>query len=265
MPEGYEYRGLMAQAWDLLRGDTSGWADRPFYRTIIEQRDGPALDVGCGTGRLMLDYLQSGLDVDGLDNSPEMLAICREKAQAAGLDVRERLFQQEAHLMALPRRYATIFAPSSTFQLLTDAAFARQAMARFHAHLEPGGVLVMPFMSKLWRGRIVPPQMEWGEWLKLGEAARPQDGALVRRWTRSRYDHGEQLEHEENRYEVLLDGVVIQTEHLGRSPCVRWYTQAQARALFEAAGFTVMTMTKGFTFEAATPEDKTFSLIATRR
>jgi SAM-dependent methyltransferase len=75
MPEDYEYRGLMAQAWDLLRGDTSGWPDRAFYRSFIEQRGGAALDVGCGTGRLLLDYLQAGLDVDGVDNSPEMLAI----------------------------------------------------------------------------------------------------------------------------------------------------------------------------------------------
>ena len=254
----------MAQAWDLLRGDSSGWPDRPFYRAIIEQRDGPALDVGCGTGRLMLDYLQAGLDVDGIDNSPEMLALCREKAEAAGVDVRHRLFQQEMHLVALPRRYATIFVPSSTFQLLTDASAARQAMARFHDHLKPGGVLVMPFMSKLWRGRIVPPQMEWGDWRKLGEATRLEDGATVRRWMRTRYDHGEQLEHEENRYEVLHDGVVIQTEHLGRSPCVRWYTQAQARSLFEQAGFTVRTTTSGFTFDAAAAEDTTFCFIATR-
>ena len=264
MPEDYEYQGLMAQTWDLLRGDTSVWPDRPFYRTIIEQRDGPALDVGCGTGRLLLDYLQSGLDVDGIDNSPEMLALCREKARAAGVEVGERLFQQEMHLLALPRRYATIFVPSSSFQLLTDASAARQAMARFRDHLAPGGVLVMPFMSKLWRGRIVPPQMECGDWRNIGEATRPEDGAAVRRWMRTRYDHDEQLEHEENRYEVLREGVVIQTEHLGRSPCVRWYSQAQAQALFEQAGFTVGTLTAGFTFDAASPDHTTFCIIATR-
>ncbi len=64
MPD-YEYTGLMAQAWDLLRGDTSTWPDRPFYRAIIQRQNGsaldavqsPALDVGCGTGRLTLDYL----------------------------------------------------------------------------------------------------------------------------------------------------------------------------------------------------------------
>ena len=101
MPGDYEYRGLMAQAWDLLRGDYSAWADRPFYRAIIERRDGPALDVGCGTGRLILDYLQAGLDVDGVDNSPEMLAICRAKAAASGVDVSGRLFEQEMDRLAL--------------------------------------------------------------------------------------------------------------------------------------------------------------------
>ena len=264
MPEDYEYRGLMAQAWDLLRGDYSAWADRPFYRAIIEQRDGPALDVGCGTGRLMLDYLQAGLDVDGVDNSPEMLAICRTKATAAGVDIGGRLFQQEMDRLVLSRRYATIFVPSSTFQLLTDTSAAAQAMARFHDHLQPRGLLVMPFMSKLWRGRRTPPQMEWSDWYKLGEAQRAEDGATIRRWTRTRYDHDAQLEHEENRYEVLQDGVVTQTEHLGRSPCVRWYSQAQATDLYEKAGFTVAAMTSGFTLDPAAPEDTTFCIFATR-
>src|SRR5471030_2683548 len=90
-----EYRGLLAQTWDLLRGDTSAWPDRSFYRTLIELGRGPALDVGCGTGRLMLDYLAAGLDVDGVDNSPPMLEICRTKAAGIGIEIADRLFEQE--------------------------------------------------------------------------------------------------------------------------------------------------------------------------
>ena len=67
-PRDYEYRGMMASAWDLLRGDYSNWPDRPFYRVVISRAGQPALDVGCGTGRLALDYVASGLDVDGVDN-----------------------------------------------------------------------------------------------------------------------------------------------------------------------------------------------------
>src|ERR1700722_4734760 len=142
MAEDFEYRGLVAEAWDLLRGDTSNWGDRLFSRAIIERRGGAALDVGCGTGRLLLDYLAAGLDVDGVDNSPEMLALCREKAAAAELDVGDRLFEQSMDTLDLPRRYAPIFVPSLSFQLLTDLDAARRALARFRDHLAPGGVLV---------------------------------------------------------------------------------------------------------------------------
>jgi hypothetical protein len=44
--EHYEYRGFLASAWDLLRGDTSAWPDRPFYRDITLQNGQPALDIG---------------------------------------------------------------------------------------------------------------------------------------------------------------------------------------------------------------------------
>ena len=79
----------------------------------------------------------------------------------------------------------------------------------------------MSIMSKLWRGRRTPPQMQWSDWFNVGEKVRDQDGDAIRRWIRSRYDHAAQLQHEENRYEVLRDGLVVETEHHARSPGVR--------------------------------------------
>ena len=262
--DGYEYRGLVAEAWDLLRGDTSAWPDRLFYRTIIERGRGPALDVGCGTGRLLLDYLAAGFDVDGVDNSPEMLGLCRAKATAAGIDVDGRLFEQEMDKLALKRRYATVFVPSSTFQLLTDAIAAREAMARFYAHLRPNGVLVMSIMSTLWQGSAQLPQMQWSDWYKMGERKRAEDGVIVRRWSRARYDYEQQLEHEENRYEILRDDLIIRTELHARSPAVRWYSQAQAIACFEEAGFKSASAMSGFTFDPASPRDTTFCVVGSR-
>ena len=75
---GYEYRDLIATTWDLLRSDISHWPDKFFYRDFITLKIEPVLDVGCGTGRLLLDYMADGIDIDGVDNSPEMLALCRE-------------------------------------------------------------------------------------------------------------------------------------------------------------------------------------------
>jgi SAM-dependent methyltransferase len=261
--EDYEYRGMMAQAWDLLRGDTSTWTDGPFWRAVIERQGGPALDVGCGTGRLLLPFIASGLDIDGVDNSPEMLALCRDKAAADGIDVSGRLFEQEMENLALQRRYATIFVPSLSFQLLTDPAAAARAMVRFHESLAPGGVLALSLQSKLWPGRRVPPQMEWFDWYKLAEQPRP-DGTIMRRWIRTRYDHAQRLEHEENRYELLRDGAIVQAETYQRYPAVRWYSQEQALALFERAGFTKVTLTAKDSFDSAPAEETLFKIAGKR-
>lgn len=162
----YEYGGLKALTWDLLRGDCSNWPDRVFYLDAIRRYGEPALDVGCGTGRLVLDYLATGVDLDGVDNSPEMLAICREKARSLGLE--PQLYQQRMEALSLARRYRTIFVPSSSFQLVTKPADARETMRRFFEHLLPGGVLVMPFM-RLWPSRM-PEHDRWSDWFPAGSA-----------------------------------------------------------------------------------------------
>ena len=198
--QDYEYHGLMAATWDLFRGDTSDWADRFFFRELIRRSGQPALDVGCGTGRLLLDYLASGLDVDGVDISPDMLALCRQRAAERGLS--PRLYQQSMDELDLPRRYRTIIVPSSSFQLVLDPVLAVEAMRRFHAHLLPGGSLATPFMS-IWEEGD-PLERDWEP---TGEQVRPEDGAVVRRWSRTWYDPASQLEYTEDRYEVSLPAV----------------------------------------------------------
>lgn len=264
MGDDYDYRGLIAQAWDLHRGDTSSWGDRLFFRTVIEREGEPALDVGCGTGRLLLDYLGQRLDVDGVNSSPDMLALCREKAAAAGLDVAGRVFEQPMQALNLPRRYRTIFVPSLSFLLLTDDGDAAEAMRRFHDHLEPGGVLAMALKSRFWDGDP-PPQMQWSDWRVEGEAALPGDGAVIRRTLRERFDHVGQRQYEENCYELVREGLVVQSERYVSDPQVQWYDQAQARAVFERAGFADLTITAEDGFEPAGSETARFKIRGRRR
>ncbi|WP_240695860.1 class I SAM-dependent methyltransferase [Candidatus Chloroploca sp. Khr17] len=131
----YEYKGLMAEAWDVLRGETSHWADRHFYLDIIQKYGQPVLDVGCGTGRLLLDYLQQGLDIDGVDNSPEMLAICQHKADEFKLE--PKLYEQYLENLELPRKYQTILVPSSSLQLIIEPEAIERSMRRLYNHLLP--------------------------------------------------------------------------------------------------------------------------------
>jgi ubiquinone/menaquinone biosynthesis C-methylase UbiE len=250
----YEYRDLLAATWDLLRGDTTQWPDRFFYREFINHHGGQVLDVGCGTGRLLLDYMMDGVEIDGVDNSPEMLALCRKRARELGL--KPTLFQQSMEELDLPRRYQIIFVPSSSFQLVTDLNSAKRTMNRFYQHLESGGLLIMPFMLIWHQGTPLET-----DWVQDAEKERPEDGFVIRRWSRARYDVKNQLEHTETRFEASSEGKIIASESHNRSPATRWYSQSQASDLYNQAGFTDLRVFSEFSHEPASDVDTIFSVV----
>jgi len=130
-------------------------------------------------------------------------------------------------------------------------------MARFYEHLFPGGLLAMPFMT-LW----MPGQPLENEFTR--EAIRPKDGATIRRWQYSRFDPETDLEHTIDRYEIIRDGNVIASEEHKQSPATRSYTQEQAVALYQKAGFKDIQVFHEFTFEPVRPDDDTFCVLGVK-
>ncbi|HEY4188968.1 MAG TPA: class I SAM-dependent methyltransferase [Candidatus Limnocylindrales bacterium] len=252
MPDDIEYVGLMAEAWDALRGDTSAWKDRAWFREVIRQRGEPVLDVGTGTGRLLLDFLADGVDIEGVDNAPDMLERLHAKAAAAGLDVDGRVHLGRMQSIRLSRRYGTIIVPSSSFQLVLEPDDAAEAMRRFFGLLLPGGSLAMPFivMDKAYEQR----------WMR---EAPLEDGSTIRRTSTATFDPATGIEATDDLYEVLVGGEVIRTEHFVRPRATRAYTREQTRSLYETAGFKDLTWGADFTFEDR-ETDEIFTIVGRR-
>ena len=252
-----EYTGLKARAWDALRGDTSGWDDRGFYLELIGELGQPVLDVGCGTGRLLLDFLAQGIDIDGVELSPEMVAVLRTKAAGAGIDLAGRVHQAAMETMDLGRRYRVVLVPSSSFQLLVEPAAAAAAMERFHDHLEPGGTLVMPWidLAQDYPGGAVVDDIR--------EAELP-DGSVIRVASSGWFDPATGLEHTDERHERLIHGQVVEREQIVRSPATRHYDREAIRSVHDAAGFRDVAFLAGFTRSAAQPDDRVVTTLARR-
>jgi len=97
------------------------------------------------------------------------------------------------------------------------------------------------------------------EWTK--ETVNPEDGLTYRRWSHTRYDSDTRLEHTIDRYEVLREDKVIASEEHVQSPATLSYTQDQAVALYQAAGFSNIQVYHEFTFDPVRPDDTTFCVL----
>jgi SAM-dependent methyltransferase len=159
-PRTWHY-GLVATWWAEFH---HGGPEIEFLRPLIAAGQ-PALDVACGTGRVLLPLLRDGFDIDGSDLSPDMLARCRELAEREG--VAPNLYEQATHELRLPRTYRTIYACGS-FGLGGSRDHDREALERLYEHLEPGGLLVldheMPYASA----------EGWSNWTADGRRALPE-------------------------------------------------------------------------------------------
>lgn len=257
MATDLEYTGLKARAWDALRGDTSDWDDRRLYLDLIGELGQPVLDVGCGTGRLLLDFLAQGIDIDGVEISPEMVAMLRAKAVTAGLDVAGRVHLAAMETMDLARRYRVVLVPSSSFQLLIEPAAAAAAMQRLHDHLEPGGTLVMPWID-------VAQDYPGGAVVDDAREVALPDGSVIRVTSSGWFDPATGLEHTDEHFERLIDGDVVEQERIVRSPATRQYDREAIRRLHEASGFRDLAWLSGFTRSAALPDDRVVTTLARR-
>lgn len=138
-PASQFYSGLVADLYEPLLGELARADD---YVPFLERSGAPALELACGSGLPLVELVERGYDVDGLDASDDMLERCRARAAARGVAV--TLHRAEMQSFALPRRYRSIFLVGASFTLLTTDEDAARALACIHAHLRPGGAVLIP-------------------------------------------------------------------------------------------------------------------------
>lgn len=126
----------LARFYDLEHADLT--ADVVFFLYFARQAGGPVLEVGCGTGRLLLPMLEAGIEVTGVDLSPAMLARARDK-----LGDKVPLIEGDMQTVTLPQRYALIIISINTFLHLMTTADQLAALANLARYLSPGGRIII--------------------------------------------------------------------------------------------------------------------------
>jgi len=114
--------------------------DAEFYASLACDAEGPALELACGTGRIYLDALDEGCDVDGFDRSAEMLSFLRERADERGLA--PSVWRADMTDFAVDREYDLLYCPFNAVQHLLTIEEQLDALRNAYDALAPGGRFV---------------------------------------------------------------------------------------------------------------------------
>jgi SAM-dependent methyltransferase len=252
--------GLIAEWWAEFA--TEGEEIEYFGRFV--EHGQPALDAGCGTGRLLLPWLRSGLDVDGCDVSADMISLCRERARREGFD--PRLLVQPLHQLDPPRQYSTIVA-CGVFGLGSSRAEDQEALCRFRRCLEPGGTLLLdnevPYANaRIWRqwtseerGRLPEP------WPRSGDLQKTAAGVEFELRDRTvEIDPLDQRAILEIRAEKRRDGKLVAAEE--RAISMRMYLRDELVLMLERAGFDRVDVRGGYADEQPTADHEFLVYVA---
>jgi SAM-dependent methyltransferase len=114
--------------------------DMPLWLALAQEATGRTLELGCGTGRVLLALADAGIEVVGVDHDAAMLSVLRRQLKAqprANMSVIEGDFTEAA----VSGEFPLIIMPCNTYSTL-DADMRQKTLARVKTWLAPGGRFV---------------------------------------------------------------------------------------------------------------------------
>lgn len=240
---GYDERE--AELYDLIYSDVGVIANHPglikgveFFVEQSQAAKGETLELGCGTGRVLIPAAAAGCRITGLDFSRFMLKKCSQNLLAQPAETRERtrLVQGNMANFSLRKSFSLVTIPFRPFQHLLTVAEQKACLGCIRKHLAPGGRLVFDlFNPRLPRLFETKYQTEMED---MPETALP-DGRRLKRANRvAAFHRDEQYNEVEIIYYITYpDG---RTERIVWPFPMRYYFRFEVEHLLELSGFRVI-------------------------
>lgn len=233
---GYEDYAFIADLYDhvIPYRDRS---DVRFFVEAAEEAGGPILELGCGTGRVLIPTARAGVEIVGLDLSTHMLEVCRQRLQNEPKEVQARVQLIEADMRAfnLGRSFNLVTTPFRPFQHLTTVDDQLSCLTSIRRHLLEGGRLILDIFN---------PSLELLASEDVGEETgdepefiTPDNRRVIRRQRITSRDRFNQINHAELIYYVTHpDG---REERLVHAFPMRYLFRFEAEHLLARSGFEV--------------------------
>lgn len=238
------YDSLEAELHDSFWNAEGPAAELPLLRDFHTQHPGPALEVGCGSGRLLFPLLREGFQIAGLDNAAAMITLARKSAREEGL--LPKLHQEELtdHRPGFP--YQAITLPAFTIQLFENPA---EALRDIFALLGNGGGL---YLTVFYPWAEVMGDLPKGE-RYLDHQLDLSDGSQATIHTEHELDEDALRLTRRHFYEITVEGTV--TRSYQSTQVLRYCQEDEWEDLLRATGFKVEKTIHDFDPQQSADED----------
>lgn len=181
------------------------------------------LEPMCGNGRMLIPFMQRGIDIEGFDISDEMLKVCVVKGNERGME--PRVFHQDMRHFNRQDTYDLIMIPFGSFSLLPEE-IVPLCLRNLKESLRQGGRLLITAII----------QQEADDCPEWKETNRLQDGKnTIIEYKRMTYDKDSRVLNSKLKYHLIHEGEVIK-EELMDFP-MRMYGVEECKELLHKSGF----------------------------
>ena len=212
-------------------------ADVGFFVQAAKESGWPVLEIGCGTGRVLIPTARAGIEITGLDLSPHMLAVCREslKAEPPEVQSRVRLVEADMRRIDLGRTFSMVTLPFRPIQHLPTVEEQLACLGCLHRHLRENGKLILDIFNPKLESLV---DTNFGkEMADEPEFSLPDGRKVIRRHSVVSRDVANQINYVELvHYVTHPDG---HQERLVQAFPMRYLFKFEAEHLLSRAGFKV--------------------------
>ncbi len=236
------YDQLEAKLHDSFWASEGPSAELKLIKEFLKEYSGTALELGCGSGRLLAPLLQDGFLIEGLDNSKDMLQLCQENTKA----FQPVLHQASIESFSTGSLYNAITVPAFTLQLI-DPELILAALTNIQQHLHPGGGL---YITVFIPWAEITGDLQEDEWF-LDQEITMNDHKTARCHTRFHIKRIAQILEREHRYEILDSKKNNVLEESQSTQKITWFWLREIKLLLNQTGFSIERVIGDFTANAA--------------
>jgi SAM-dependent methyltransferase len=219
------YGKILSEYYDLAYPDI-GEKELSFWLKQMQHIKGTVLEMGCGTGRILIPLLERKINVIGIDSSADMLNRCRKKCKK--LNLKTVLKKQSMQTFKLNHKLSFVFIPDGSLSFITTNDEMVQTFTNVYHHLLPGSAFMFDILHL--GNKIKKPERGWqGDWKQV------DDNLIYSKRYLTEYDPDTHIQSRLLIIEKFVNGSLVGAEeNLGK---LRYYTIDEIAKFLHEAGF----------------------------